>query len=297
MKENRLIIIMGSSRGGKHARRTQKKYLIDHLEADLAICFGDIDEIEESLINDAKYNWNFKDYDNWRKYFNNYFSENLIDNLEKGKETYLMGGIDGNPGSGAIIFAIRDILLRNHIDIIKMYDQVILTRSDYIYVDYHPKLDNETIWVVEGEDYFGITDRHYVFPGKEAKNILGICNYLDKKDIYTQWGDVRNPERVLLAYFKEIRIFDKIKRFKRTQMVVKNSEDSTTTREGIKLFFFKDLYVKKIGEFEESMKGLSLINEFTCTNFLLKINYYFFQLRKILNNITKKLFNRRIFIQ
>ena len=297
MKENILIIMMGSSRGGKYARKTQEKYLIKHLKADVAICFGDVDDIQDSFINTANYNWNFKDYDNWRTYFNNHYSENLINNLEKGKDTYLMGGIDSYSGSGAIIFAIRDILLRNHIDIIEKYDQVILTRSDYIYVDYHPKLNNKEIWVVEGEDYFGITDRHYVFPGKEAENILGICNYLDKENIYKEWKEPKNPEIVLQSYFKNIKIFDKIKRFQRTQMVVKNLADSTTTREGVKLFFFKDLYAKKVGEFEESMKNLTLFQQFTYLNFLLKINYYLFQVRKLINNITKKLLNKRIFTQ
>ena len=297
MKENILIIMMGSSRGGEYARKTQEKYLIKHLKADVAICFGDVDDIEDSFISTANYNWNFKDYDNWRTYFNDHFSENLINNLEKGKDTYLMGGIDSYSGSGAIIFAIRDILLRNHIDIIEKYDQVILTRSDYIYVDYHPKLNNKEIWAVEGEDYFGITDRHYVFPGKEAENILGICNYLDKENIYKEWKEPKNPEIVLQSYFKNIKIFDKIKRFQRTQMVIKNLADSTTTREGVKLFFFKDLYAKKVGEFEESMKNLTLFKQFTYLNFLLKINYYLFQVRKLINNITKKLLNKRIFTQ
>ena len=88
MKENILIIMMGSSRGGKYARKTQEKYLIKHLKADVAICFGDVDDIQDSFINTANYNWNFKDYDNWRTYFNNHYSENLINNLEKGRRGF-----------------------------------------------------------------------------------------------------------------------------------------------------------------------------------------------------------------
>ena len=53
-----------------------------------------------------------------------------------------------------------------------------------------------------GADYFGITDRHYVFPGKEAENILGICNYLDKEDIYKEWKEPKNPH-LLQSYFKK----------------------------------------------------------------------------------------------
>mgnify|MGYP003322360515 CR=1 FL=1 len=50
MKEKTLIIFMGSARGGKHAMLTQEKYLIDHLDADLALCLGDVDEIDDFLI-------------------------------------------------------------------------------------------------------------------------------------------------------------------------------------------------------------------------------------------------------
>ena len=76
MKEKTLIIFMGSARVGKHAMLTQEKYFIDHLDADLALCLGDIDEIDDFLINKAKYNWNFKDFENWREYFEEHFSKN-----------------------------------------------------------------------------------------------------------------------------------------------------------------------------------------------------------------------------
>ena len=297
MKEKTLIIFMGSARGGKHAMLTQEKYFIDHLDADLALCLGDIDEIDDFLINKAKYNWNFKDFENWREYFEEHFSKNIFENLSFGKDSYLMGGIDSYNGSGAIIFAIRDILLRNHIDVIESYSQVILTRSDYIYVNYHQDLDKDNIWAIEGEDYFGITDRHYVFPGKDSRKILGICNYLDKKNIYKDWSKPLTPEVVLMFYFKDIGIFEKIKRFKRTQMSVKKSSDSTTTREGFKLFLFNDLYAKKIGEFENAMKQLNFFDNPTNLNLRLKINFYLFQLLKMINTLTFKILKKRFFTQ
>ncbi len=297
MNNTTLVIMMGSSRGGRHAKLTQKKYFLNHLDADLAICFGDVDETENSIIKLAKYNWNFKDYENWREYFEKNFSENIFENLEKGKDNYLMGGIDSYSGSGAIIFAIRDILLNNYLEIIQSYDQVILTRSDYIYLDYHPKLKKDKIWAVNGEDYFGITDRHYIFPGHKAEKILGICKYLDIKDIHREWPEIKNPETILYSYFQHIGVLDDIGRFQRVQMVVKESRDSTTTREGVKLFLFKDLYAKKIGEFEESIKNLKFSSQFTSVNIRLKINYFLFQIRKMINNLTNKLLKRRIFTQ
>jgi len=300
MKKNILIIMMGQLRGGDYGRSTQKKYLVDHLNADLAICFGDERNNSDQNIKGIKYNWNFEEYTNWRKYFSKYFSQNIFENLEKGKDWFLMGGIDSYTGSGAKIFAIRDILLRNHIDIIETYDQVILTRSDYIYLDYHPKLDKKNIWVVEGEDYFGITDRHYVFPGKEAKSILGICDYLDMKDIYKEWPDPKNPEVVLMSYLKHVNLYDHIKRFKRTQMIVKRPSlaiDDSDSRHGLRLFFFKDLYAKKISEFEDALNNLNLFKNFNYLNLRLKLNYYLFQLKKLINNLSFKIIKKRIFVQ
>ncbi len=297
MNKDILIIMMGSSRGGSYAFKTQKKFLIDELNADLAICFGDVDKTNNELINLAKYNWNFKDYENWRDYFNEHFSENVIENLSKGENVGLAGGIDEYSGSGAIIFAIRDILQRNYLKIIESYKQVILTRSDYLYVSPHPKIKFNKISAVEGEDYMGITDRHYVFPGKSARDILGVCDYLNIKDIYQEWHDLKNPESVLMFYYKKIGIFQQIERFTRTQLVVKQSGDSTRWGSGIKLLFFKDLDAKKVSEFENATKKMSLFSNFNSVNLRLKINYYLFQIRKLINLLTLKLFRKRLFSQ
>tara|TARA_X000001036_G_C20637682_1_gene789807 strand:- start:565 stop:1458 length:894 start_codon:yes stop_codon:yes gene_type:complete len=297
MNNEVLVIMMGSSRGGKHALETQKKFFLDYLNADLAICFGDVDKTSAEILEIAKYNWNFIDFENWRDYFEQNFSSNIVDNFIAGGENGLAGGIDNHTGSGSIIFAIRDILKRNYLDIIKSYKQVILTRSDYLYVDFHPQLDFEKISVIEGEDYFGITDRHYVFPGKYAEEILGVCDYLDIKDVYKEWHEIKNPESVLMFYYKKINLYNNIERFKRTQLVVKQSGDSTRWGNGIRLLFFRDLDAKKVSEFENTMKNLKLLKRFNLINFKLKINYYLFQIRKLINNVSFKIFKKRIFVQ
>ena len=297
MNKDILVIMMGSSRGGSYALNTQKKYLLDELNADLAICFGDVDSTSSELLDLAKYNWNFKDYENWKDYFLENFSINVVDNFSSGAEYGLAGGIDEHTGSGSIIFAIRDILKRNHLEIISSYKQVILTRSDYLYVDSHPKIDFHKIAAIEGEDYSGITDRHYVFPGNMAGDILGGCDYLDIKDIHKEWHELKNPESVLMFYYKNIDIYKNIERFKRTQLVVKQSGDSTRWGSGIKLLFFKDLDAKKVSEFENTVKNIKLFSNFNFLNLRLKLNFYIFQLRKLINNISLKVVGKRLFNQ
>ena len=80
-------------------------------------------------------------------------------------------------------------------------------------------------------------------------------------------------------------------------MSVKKSSDSTTTREGFKLFLFNDLYAKKIGEFENAMKQLNFFDNPTNLNLRLKINFYLFQLIKMINTLTLKILKKRFFTQ
>ena len=61
--------------------------------------------------------------------------------------------------------------------------------------------------------------------------------------------------------------------------------------------WFKDLEAKKVNEFEDAVKNLKLIERFNFINFRLKINYYFFQLRKLVNNISFKILKKRLFVQ
>ena len=101
----------------------------------------------------AKYIWEVPYKYNWDDYFLKEYSSNIVKNFLVGSEFSFAGGIKNNPGSGARLFGFRDILLKNYLDIINKYDQIILTRSDFYYIDKHPLLDNKNIWIPEGEDY------------------------------------------------------------------------------------------------------------------------------------------------
>jgi hypothetical protein len=294
MQKKTLVILMGSCRGGKAAWKTQKKYLFDHLDADIALCFGDVDKIDDYLLNIAKYQWLQKDYDNWRYYFLENYTEKIIKYFELGKDTLLAGGIDNYPGSGAIIIAYRDILYRKYNDIISQYEQVVLTRSDYFYLDYHPTLQKDKIWVVKGQDYHGITDRHYVFPGHKSEEILNMCEFFDGESALINTPTLMNPESAFLSYFQYRKIDKQIKRFDRVHFVVKEPEDSTTTTEGrFKLFFYKDLWIKKIYEFEETISNVSFS---THKNVRIITTYFFYlvflkdnSMRKFMKKLDRKL--------
>jgi hypothetical protein len=128
-----------------------------------------------------------------------------------------LGGIKDDthqhPGSAAYLIYYRWLLLKRLIemDLINQYDRFIITRSDYIYQLPHPQLNlmNENfIWIPNGEHYSGYTDRHAVLSKHNIKEYLGIFNSLV----------LRSNE-----YFMKLRTLERSTRYKvlNLEMVIK----------------------------------------------------------------------------
>ena len=141
-----LVILAGSPRGGEKTWDSLDKYVLKHLNADLAIC-SDIDFTSSKLTNLAKYIWKIEKYGDFKEYYKKNFKGNW-------EEYFKLGLNTGLYNSGLIHFAFKDIVRQNYNHIIKKYDYVIYSRFDQFYTDYHPKLSGDKIWIPEGEDYF-----------------------------------------------------------------------------------------------------------------------------------------------
>lgn len=223
-----LIILLGNARGGEDTWKTLYENLMAPYNADLALCFGKNDNKTSSLYNKAKYVWEMPEYNNWCDYYNQYFNGYWKQSFELGAHIGLAGGLENNSGSGAIIFAFRHFVKQNYIDILKKYDRIILTRSDHYYPIKQPILPNDAVWIVEGEDYEGITDRHHVFPSCYINEMLGVVEFMDSEIGFNKIKEtIKNPECVLLSMFNHNNIIKKIKRFPRFQFTVATNSDST----------------------------------------------------------------------
>ena len=55
------------------------------------------------------------------------------------------------------------------------------SRFDQFYTDYHPKFKGNKIWIPEGEDYFGICDRHAIISNKFVEKYFSIGKFLSSK--------------------------------------------------------------------------------------------------------------------
>jgi hypothetical protein len=179
--------------------------------------------------------------------------------------TGMAGGIDGHPGSGAIICAFRHSLLRDHDTVLAEYDRIILTRTDYYYVADHPVLPNDTLYVVEGEDYGGICDRHWVFPSSMRREVLGVVEYMadpegyttDKAALECAAPGLVNSETMLALALRKAGVLGRTRRCRRVQFSVHTSKDATRWREATIPFKPEhDLFAKYEGEYTTAMANL-----------------------------------------
>ena len=227
MNTKTLIVLLGSARGGEETWKSMYKYLLEPLTADLALLFGKTSDKKASLYKKAKFIWEIEEYSDWWDYYTKYFSNRIYDIYKHNEIEGLGGGIGKFRGSGAIIFALRHFLKNNFKNVLLNYDRIVLTRSDFYYIDFHPNLKNDAFYILEGEGYGGVTDRHHIFPSSMTDKILSINEFLDKKENYKYLLTKNlNPERALIEYYKNNNIFEQIKFCKRVQFIVAKRNES-----------------------------------------------------------------------
>ncbi len=290
-----LVILAGSPRGGIKTWKSLEKYVLNPLNADLAICYGDkfSNNKTKFLEDNAKYKWIFDEPNNWRKYYEDNFKGNWENFFLKGIEFGLAGGIDDYRGSGAIVFGLKDFIKRHFIDDIKKYDYIIYTRFDQYYIDSIPKLKNNMLNIPEGEDYGGVCDRFIGLSVKDIEEYLSICNYIDDKEYEENFGIIPNCEGVHLAYLKKTGLENKINRIPRNQFTVSLKNDVTRWRIGKYHYHFMNLYFKYPDEFIISYKNLKEKYNYL---YLVKnkkidsINYIYLSIRRILGKLKSSLY-------
>lgn len=285
-----LLILAGSPRGGEITWKSIEKYVRSYLNADLAICTGKKFIKDQSFLHNLVYDWTFDEPSNWENYYNLNFP--LI-----WEKPFSLGKGTGLYESGLIHFAIKDIIYRNYLDIINKYDFVIYTRFDQLHIDYHPRGIKNKILIPNGEDYFGICDRHVLLDSQYSNNYFNILNYFFKQYKDLSKFEYLNCETV---YKNQIDTFvdsENIFRFKRNFFTVATKSDSTNWRIAIyKLILVKDIYLKYPDEFMICMKNYIIFlrkYKLNKLNLIFITNYFYLEVRQKLGKI-KKLFVKQI---
>ena len=290
-----LVILTGSPRGGLKTWNSLFKNIIDPLNADLAICFGNkfLKKDNFFLVQKATFDWTFEEPNNWSTYYQDNYSKKAIDFLISGSDYGMAGGIDDNTGSGAIVSALKDIIYKNHIEIIEDYDFIIHTRADQYYVDKLPEIKDNEILIPKGEDYFGICDRFILFNSKFAKSYFSLCNFLENAQDKNLSPDFVTPESVLLSHLKNENLYSHVKRIDRINFTVTLKNEHTRWRVAKYNLYLKNLMIKYPDEFLDSMANLRKkygFYKFLLKDIVLALNFYYLILRKVLGKL-KKLFS------
>lgn len=248
-----LVILLGNARGGETTWNTMYEHLLKPFNADLALLFGESTDKSASLYSRAKYVWELPEYSNWREYYEKSCKGNWSEFFEKNQTTGMSGGIDNYIGSGAIIIAFRHYLKNNFSDILLKYDRIILTRADYYYLKDHPVESNEFFYIVEGEDYNGLCDRHHVFPSSIYEKVLGVGEFISEVACSHR---ILNIESALHSCYSHHALLSSIKRCERVQFAVKLKTDATRWSTENQLLEGSDnLYIKYPSEYAVALRN------------------------------------------
>ena len=282
-----LVILAGLPRGGSKSWKSLNKNVIKNLDADLAICTEDTVDKNLYIYKIADYHWLFPERENWIDYYFENYSSNSVDVLKMGEGAGLWE-------SGVVHLALKDFILKNHLDIINNYKYIIYGRFDQYYTEKHPNFHGGNIWIPNGEDYFGINDRHAVVNVKFISEYLNICNFINSLDTQQLQEKYLNCETIYKMHLESFTSKDEIIRIKRFQFTSATKKDFTRWRvPEYSLIFDKNLMIKYPDEFLESIKNSRKFKFLTSLDFTdldLLLTFYYLCLRRFVGKFIKKYF-------
>ena len=257
-----LVILAGSPRGGEATWKSLYKNVLDELDADLAMFWSEDWDKKISLYSRAKYKWIFDEPEDFNSYYEKRFSGNWKEYFETGIETGLYS-------SGLIHFVFKDMIKEQYLDVINEYKYIIYTRFDQYYLNKHPRVQDPYIYIPEGEDFFGLCDRHAIFPSSYATEFFNICSFIDSKDSLNNVPAFNNCETTFLSHLQSNGLVRKVKRFSRVQFTSTLKGEHTNWRIAkYKLYFYKNLMIKYPDEFIDGVRNC--IDEYSILKYFLK---------------------------
>lgn len=285
MQKKYLVILAGSPRGGEKTWLSLFKYVINHLEADLAVSTTDNFISENILFKKANYTWIMPNPVNFENYFENNFSGNWKKYLLLGKELGLFH-------SGIISFAFKDFIFKNYQNILMDYEYIIYTRFDQFYVDYHPDFSSDKIYIPNGEDYFGICDRHAVFKSSRAEQFFSIAKYIDSEKSFQKLPKFLNCESVYKSHLENVGLLELIERFERISFTSSIKTDETKWRKpDMKIFLTRGLMIKYPDEYLEAIENKLSKKNFSAVVIrepILNLFYFYIMTRKIIGALFRQ---------
>lgn len=278
---NTLVIILAETRASDLTFERFKKNVLDVFNADLALCVGENEREDSSnpFYTHAKYVWSFREQEDWGTALDEICRKRSVAvdwRLLLHLDGILFGGVKGigsQPGSGAIGLFFRAFLKECLLDnnVIEKYDHFVITRSDFVHDVKHIPLnllDDEFIWIPDGEHYGGVTDRHAICSRKNIFEYLSIVDPIfdAPEELYfrmsedDKWGDW-NIEKFIKYRLIEQDVYDKVRFIPYTMYTVRNSDGATRWSSG-KFNKKIGMFIKYPDEYKSSLTAVKLINKY-----------------------------------
>jgi len=279
-----LVIIFPETRAFDLTFDLFQKNVLDVLNADLCLCVKNDDQKKEKnngFYKAAKYTFicqepiDWSDPHSWGKALD--YAQRVEEcraswrKLFSLKELWLNAKRNGalTPNSPIILLFFRWYLKRKLLEegLIDKYDWFIITRSDFMHhIPHIPMqlLDEKYIWIPNGEDYGGITDRHMVVSRKYIADILSIPDSVikfpnelfEKMKNRTDW----DIEGYLKFALDEMGLLPKVKRFPYAMYAVRSEKMRRGWHSG-KLSSRYSYYIKYINEYKTYFLTSKFIKE------------------------------------
>ncbi len=248
--ERTLVVVIAETRAHEYSFPSFRANVLEALNADLALCIAknQWEDTSNPFYQHARYLWTYEEPDDWGSAFD---AAQIVEGCQGDWRCLLdldgiwMGGVHNangrTRGSGSILLFFRWLLkhslMKSGVD--QKYDRFIITRSDYIYLTPHypiRQLDPEVIWIPEGEDYGGYTDRHIVVSRKDLTSILSVADPIlcspEELRIRMSGRKEWNLEKYIRFAFCELGLDQRVRRFPYTMFAVRSVDGRTSWSTG-----------------------------------------------------------------
>ena len=272
-----LVVVISETRTHELSFQSFSTHLLEAYDADLALCVArnPREDLDNPFYRAAKHVWTYDEPEDFGDAFDH------MQQVEGGTGDWRsllqvrdqwLGGVLGpgaHTGSAGIVLFFRWFLKQSLLraDVLEAYDRFVVTRSDFVHATPQvplSMLDPDYLWIPDGEDWGGLTDRHLVANRQDILLALSVADEIvvdpvglgEAMQHRTDW----NLERYLPFAFERLGLLDRVRRFPYTMYAVRAPGGHTRWQEG-RFYEDRGYFIKYDEEFRGAQIASWMVRE------------------------------------